>query len=339
MANNGIRIALGAIAALAFCLTLLSSENGSGLAVPVAVVQVDSHHPATLLAGTVTGQLFRSRDDGVTWSLIPFPAALRCTLHSILIDPESPNVYLVGVSSEITRNAGVFRTMDGGATWDQLPGLSGRQVWALAFWASDSQVLAAGTAEGVFRTNDGGDHWTYLASHDSVWPRPVVSIVFDPKDRDTLYAGTPHLAWKTLNAGITWRRLSRGMPEDSDIFSIDVDDAHRSRLFAGACSGIYSSLDGGNSWLSLERALGEPLRTYVVVRARSLPGVVFAGTSAGLMRSPDGGATWEKVATIPARSIALDPSDSRRIFVGTDRGILLSEDAGLHFHRQSAERE
>ena len=103
------------------------------------------------------------------------------------------------------------------------------------------------------------------------WPQPVVSLAFDPADSKTLYAGTPHLAWKTSNAGATWRRLSRGMQADSDIFSIDVDTEQRSRLFAGACSGLYSSLDGGGTWSSLERAVGAQFRTYVVVRAPNLP--------------------------------------------------------------------
>src|SRR5262249_38254421 len=205
----------------------------------LTVIQIDSHHPGTLLAGTATARLFRSRDGAKTWTPLPFPVALRSTLHAILIDPTRPNVYLAAVSSETLQNSGVFRTVDEGATWRQLHGLQRKQVWALAFWAGDSQVIAAGTPEGVFLTLDGGDSWTRLASPDSAWPRPVVSLAFDPKDRHTLYAGTPHLAWKTSNAGVTWRRLSRGMQADSDIFSLDVDPSQRSRLFAAACTGLY----------------------------------------------------------------------------------------------------
>jgi hypothetical protein len=255
----------------------------------------------------------------------------------MLIDPLKPNLYLVAVSSESPQNAGVFRTVDAGATWQQLHGLARKQVWALALWMGDSQVIAAGTQEGVFLTRDGGENWTRPAAPDASMPQPVVSLAFDPSDRNTLYAGTPHLAWKTSNAGITWRRLSRGMEADSDIFSIDVDRSRRSRLFAGACSGLYSSLDGGGTWSNLERAIGAPLRTYVVIRAPGLPGVVFAGTSGGLIRSADGGATWQRLFALPARSIAFDPADPRRIFVATDQGILRSDDSGLHFRGPTPE--
>ena len=169
-----------------------------------------------------------------------FLAALRSNLHAILIDPKRPNVYWVAVSSETPEYAGVFRTLDEGATWQRLPGMEQKQVWALTFWSADARVVAAGAQDGVFLTRDGGEIWTRLSSPGSVWPQPVVSLAFDPRDNKTLYAGTPHLAWKTGDGGATWNRLTRGMKDDSDIFTIDVDPRQRKRLFAGACSGIYT---------------------------------------------------------------------------------------------------
>jgi photosystem II stability/assembly factor-like uncharacterized protein len=330
--------------AFALCVTLAAvtalasryPETAAGLSIPVTIVQTDSHHPGTLLAGTATAQLFRSRDGAESWAPLPFPMALRSTLHTIVIDPSLPDTYLVGLSSEAPENAGLFRSTDEGVTWHQLRGLERKQVWALALWSRDSRVIAAGTPEGVFRTLDGGDNWTRLGAADSTLPRPVVSLAFDPKDRNTLYAGTPHLAWKTSDGGANWHRLSRGMQDDSDIFSIDVDPNQRGRVFAGACGGLYSSIDGGGTWSTLERAIGGPLRTYAVARAPGLPGVVFAATSGGLIRSSDSGATWHRISTEPARSIAFDGVDPRRIFVATDHGVLLSDDAGMHLRGPGA---
>jgi photosystem II stability/assembly factor-like uncharacterized protein len=309
----------------------MNGEIKVGIGGAMTTIQADPHHPGTVLAGTAAAQLFRSRDGAETWSPLPFPGALRSTLHAMLIDPTKPNLYLVAVSSEIPKDAGLFRSVDEGATWEQLRGLERKQVWALALWAGDSSVMAAGTPEGVFLTHDGGENWTRLQSPDTAGPQPVVSLAFDPADRNTLYAGTPHLAWKTSNAGTTWHRISKGMPADSDIFSIDVDTSHRTNLFAGACTGLYNSMDGGGTWANLAQA-GGSLRTYVVVRNSRLPGLVFAGTSGGLFRSADGGATWQKLTVMPARSIAFDPADPQRMFVATDLGILRSDDAGLHFH-------
>ena len=313
-----------------------SVDSVTELAVPVSVVEADSHHPGTLLAGTSAAQLFRSRDGGDSWTPLPFPVSLRATLHSVLIDPAAPGTYWAAVSSEETENAGVFCSRDEGATWHR--GLEGRQVWALALWPGSSRVMAAGTAEGVFVTEDGAATWRHLGSANAVQPSPVTSLAFDPADRNTLYAGTPHLAWKTSDGGASWHRLSRGMEADSDIFSIDVDPNRRNRVFAGACSGIYRSINGGGTWVALERATGGPWRTYAIARAPGLAGVILVGTSGGVIRSSDGGATWRKLTVLPARSIAFDPADSRRVFVATDQGILLSDDGGTTFRGTTSGR-
>jgi photosystem II stability/assembly factor-like uncharacterized protein len=333
--GNQMRLKLIGISVV-FCTALAwgrisYTQAGAGFAAPVVVVQADPHHDGTLLAATSTAQLFRSRDRGDTWSSIEFPGALRSTLHAMLIDPTQANVYLVAVSSETPEYAGVFRSVDEGGSWQRLPGMGARQVWALAFWQADARVIAAGSQDGVFLTRDGGETWTHLSSPSSVGPQPVVSLAFDPGDSNTLYAGTPHLAWKTADSGSTWRRLTTGMQDDSDIFSIDVHANQRRRLFAGACSGIYSSLDGGVTWSSLERAVGGAFRTYVIARTPHRPDVMFAGTSRGLIQSQDGGATWRKLSAGAVRSIAFDPADPRRIFVATDQGVLRSDDSGLHF--------
>jgi photosystem II stability/assembly factor-like uncharacterized protein len=308
----------------------LSKGGATNPGWPVTFIQTDPHHRGTLLAGTAAAQLFRSRDQGATWRPLPFPPALHGNLHALLIDTRRPDVYLAALSSELPEYSGLFRSFDEGATWQQVNGLKQKQVWALALWAGDTRVIAAGTQEGVFLSSDGGDNWV-LAASNSQWPRPVVSLTFDPKNRNTLYAGTPHLAWKTTDGGKNWLRISRGMRDDSDVFAISVDGARRKRLLAGACSGIYSSADGGATWFSLEDAVGGQHRTYVLARPPRRPNVVFAATSGGLMHSTDGGGKWEKVSPEPARSIAFDPVDSRLVFVATDRGVLRSEDGGLHF--------
>jgi photosystem II stability/assembly factor-like uncharacterized protein len=323
--------ALGSTAlALALVMTPMRGDPDAGLRSPVCVIQADPHHKGTLLAGTATARLFRSRDGGNTWSQLSFPAELRSTLHAILIDPAKLNVYWVAVSSETPQFAGLFRSVDEGVTWQRVRGLEQKQVWALARWKVDAQVIAAGTEDGVYLTRNGGEGWTLPSLSGAVRPRPVVSLAFDPADANILYAGTPHLAWKTMDGGGTWHPIHRGMEEDSDIFSLDVDARRRSRLFAAACSGIYRSLDGGGSWLSLEHALGGAVRTYVVVGAPDRPNVVYAGTSLGLIVSRDSGANWYRLSAEATRSVAFDPGDPHRIFVATDEGVRRIDDGGAH---------
>ena len=319
--------------ALALFMTPIRGQSDTGLHSPVSLIQADPHHKGTLLAGTATARLFRSRDNGDTWNPLTFPAELRSTLHAILIDPTRPNVYWVAVSSEVLQFAGLFCSVDEGLTWQSVPALERKQVWTLATWSVDSHVIAAGTEDGVYLTRDGGKGWTLLSFSGTAWPHPVVSLTFDPADADTIYAGTPHLAWKTVDGGSTWYRIPRGMEEDSDIFHLDVDMRRRNRLFAAACSGIYRSLDGGSTWSSLERALGGQIRTYVIIRPPDQPDVIYAGTSVGLIVSRDSGANWYRLSADAARSVAFDPDDPHRIFVATNEGVLRVDDRGAQARR------
>jgi len=312
--------------ALILVTTPLGGQNSADLHTPVCLIRADPHHKGTLIAGTATARLFRSRDGGRTWSPLSFPTQLRSTLHALFVDPTLPDVYWAAVSSETPALAGVYRSVDEGATWTPVPALAQKQVWALTPWQVDGHVIAAGTEKGIYLTRDGGRDWTRISLLGAQWPYPVVSLAFDPANSNILYAGTPHLAWKTEDGGAVWRPIHRGMPEDSDIFSLDVDARKPTRLFVGTCGGVYRSLDGGSTWSSLERALGGQIRTYVVTRAPQRPDAVYAGTSAGLMVSRDSGANWRRLSGLTARSLAFDPEDSRRIFVATDSGVLRIED-------------
>src|ERR1700754_1422638 len=129
MRQNELRIIVILVVALAG-MAFLYGETGVEFAAPIRLVQADPHHRGTLLAGTATALLFRTQDGGETWSKIPFPGALYSTLHAVLIDAGTADVYMVAATSEWPQYAGVFRTSDAGATWERLPGMERKQVWA-----------------------------------------------------------------------------------------------------------------------------------------------------------------------------------------------------------------
>lgn len=315
---------------LAFWIVRLQGKPAGVLSNTVAVVQVDPHHPGTLLAGTATAMLFRTEDAGNSWKQLVFPAALHATLHAVLIDPINPSTYFVALSSEIPLYAGLFRSLDKGATWQKVGDLSRKQVWSLASWPVDGRVMAAGAQDGVYISRDEGKTWNHIAEQ-STEPRPVVSLAFDVVNSDTLYAGTPHLAWKTTDGAKTWRLIHRGMKEDSDIFSIAVDAFDPSNLFVGTCGGIYKSHDGGVTWANLAKAAGTESRTYVIARAPLSSSIIFAGTSEGLLQSLNAGTTWHWLSRQAVWSIAFDSANPGRMYVASNTGILRSDDGGSHF--------
>src|SRR5262249_18315783 len=135
---------------------------------------------------------------------------LHGTLNALAIDPENPGVYLAAVSAESPAYSGILRSIDAGVTWRQASELRDQQVRAITFKRASAQVVAAGTDTGVFASYDGGVTWHRISPSDNRQLQPVVSVAFDPNDSGILYAGTPHLPWKTVDGGMTWQPVHTG---------------------------------------------------------------------------------------------------------------------------------
>jgi photosystem II stability/assembly factor-like uncharacterized protein len=293
-----------------------------------AFVAVDTHRSGTVLAATGNALLFRSTNGGDTWERLPFPAELRARLHAFVVVPRS-GVYLAGLGDDSRAYSGILRSADGGRSWTRLAGLGAKEVWSIAVWPLNSQVIAAGAADGVFLSRDGGEQWVRISPESNRALRPIVSLAFDTTDSRIVYAGTPRLPWRTTDGGQTWESAHYGMLDDSDIFSIHVDQTRPLRLFAAACSGMYHSVTQGYSWKKLPGADGAPSRTYQIVQDTLQPEIMFAGTARGLVRSTDRGVTWHLLSAHASRSVAFDPARPGRVYVATDdAGLFRSDDHG-----------
>lgn len=291
-----------------------------------AIVQIDPRRPGEVVAATSNGMLFQSTDSGQAWTRLNFPPELRSTLHAFAIAPET-SLFIAGLASDDHEYSGIFLSEDEGKNWTRT--LPNENVWSIAVWPGDPNVIAAGAEDGIFLTQDSGEHWTRISSASNSALMPVVSLEFDPADRMILYAGTPHLPWKTTDGGQTWQEIHVGMLDDSDVFSIHVDVSRHSRVFVSACSGLYRSVNQGLSWTKLTGANGASSRTYQIVQHPTLLNLWFAGTTRGLVRSTDGGTTWRKISPHVAHFVTFDPGNARRIYVATDdAGLLRSDDLG-----------
>ena len=294
-----------------------------------AVIQVDANKPGTVVAATNNGLLFRSRNGGDLWQPLPFPPQLRCTLHAFAI---TSGTYYAGISADTSETSGLYRSSNEGATWEQVAGLRNKEVWSLAVWHENGEVMAAGTRDGVYLSIDSGQNWKHISPAGNEELAPVVSLAFDPKHSETIYAGTPHLPWKTSDGGANWHPIHDGMLDDSDVFSINVDSADPERVFASACSGIYRSDNAAGSWKKMKGAADASYRTYIIRQNPSNRNLVYAGTTFGLQRSTDGGVDWRRVTPEGTRWIAFDISSPERLYIATDgAGLLRSDDAGETF--------
>jgi photosystem II stability/assembly factor-like uncharacterized protein len=285
----------------------------------------DAHNPDHILLGTSTGQMFVSNDGGSNWSRLARLGGDDYVLDHISIDPQDSNrVYVSAWSLSSQQIGDIFRSHDGGRTWQTLPAMHGKSIRAMAMYKGNSNVLVAGALDGVYRTKDGGNTWEHLSSAEV---KQVESIAVDPKDPNTIYAGTWHLAWKTADAGANWQHINKGMIDDSDVFSVIVDHDNPQVVFASACSGIYKSESAGNLFSKIQGIPFTARRTRVLKQDPSNENTVYAGTTEGLWKTVDLGKSWKRVSNeeVVVNDVYVDPRDSNHVLLATDRsGVMAS---------------
>ncbi len=179
--------------------------------------------------------------------------------------------------------------------------------------------------------NTGG---TLISPDGSKEIHEVESIAIDPKDPNIVYAGTWHLPWKTTDGGAHWANIKEGVIDDSDVFSIIVDPKEPGVVYASACSGIYKSESAGSLFHKIQGIPSTARRTRVLMQDPKNQNIVFAGTTEGLYRTVDSGKTWARMSgpELIVNDVYIDPSNTNRVVLATDRGgVLVSNDGGSSF--------
>jgi len=302
----------------------------------VRSLSYDPHNPDRIFLGTSTGELFLSSDSGQSWSRFAhLGTGDDFVLDHIIISPKDSNtIYVAAWSAQSQQVGELFRSKDGGKSWEALPGMHNKSIRALAMAASDSKVLVTGTLEGVFRSKDGGNNWERISPANHAEIKNIESIAIDPKDPNVVYAGTWHLAWKTADGGANWQHINKGMIDDSDVFSIIVDSSDPSNVFASACSGIYKSTTAGEAFSKIQGIPFSARRTRVLRQDSSNPAIVYAGTTEGLWKTSDLGKTWRRVTSpeIVVNDVLVDPRNSNHVLLATDRsGVMASNDGAVEW--------
>ena len=297
---------------------------------------LDPHNPDHIYLGTSSGEIYQSFDRGRSWALFVRLGGDDFVMDHIVPDPDASGTLYVATWNVLEQHSSgdVFRTEDGGKTWQALAEMHGKSIRALALAASDTRTLVAGTLEGVFRSSDRGEHWERISPAGHADIKNIESIAVDPKNPDVVYAGTTHLPWKTADGGKSWSNIKNGVIDDSDVFSIIVDRTNPAIVFVSACSGIYKSESAGSLFHKTQGIPFSARRTRMLKQDPVNAATVYAGTTEGLWRTSDGGKTWSHLtpSNVIVNDILIDPRDPTRVMLATDRGgIVISEDAGKTF--------
>lgn len=310
----------------------------------------DPRNPDRVFLGTSAGRIYLSTDNGSSWSRFAhLGSSSEMVLDHIVIDPiNSKNIYVSAWNAQLPDSDGeIFRSRDGGKTWDIMADMHGKSVRALALAPSDPRTLIAGALDGIYRSRDGGDNWERISPERHAEIKNVESVAVDPLNPQVIYAGTWHLPWKTEDGGKSWHNIKKGVIDDSDVFSIAIDSLNPASVYISACSGIYRSESAGELFRKIQGIPYAARRTRILRMDSVDHKTVYAGTTEGLWKTSDGGATWKQMTSdhVIVNDVLTDPRKPERVLLATDRGgVLASNNGGLTFtasnrgftHRQVA---
>lgn len=297
----------------------------------VRAVAVDPRDADKLYISTMDGQIHVSTDAGKSWRLLASFGKALLTLDQLFVDNRDSNIiYASGHRGKMA--GGFFKSKDGGATWKENKDLKDQAIHAMHQAKADPNLIYVGTKDGVWLSKDSGDDFKRLES--GTMPLDINSFAVDPKDVNTLYAGTTWRPYKSTDNGKNWRLIKTGMIDDSDIFAITIDSENTSHVIASACSGIYESLNGGLNWRKIQGIPSTSRRTRDIVQHPSRPGTIYAATTEGFWMSINGGKSWSMTTSrnIEVNKIAVHPEQPNRVFIATNNfGVLVSNDGGRNF--------
>lgn len=232
----------------------------------------DPRMKGRLYLGVSPAMLYLSDDGGKNWtaceSIRRIPGYETWTFppppHIPHVRFIAPDPHVVGAVYIGVEEGGVYRSDDGGKTWESLnKGL----YWDVhtVVPSPDRDRLYATTGGGFYRSDDGGHYWRAIAAGlDRRYTIPCITVPNQPERLYTAAAAGPPPTWKTgANAAVYrsddggehWMRLEQGLPEQFEVMvrSLILDEA--GTVYAAAGNELFASVDGGESWQLVTREL------------------------------------------------------------------------------------
>ena len=234
-------------------------------------------------------------------------------------------------------DAALFRSTDGGESWQELPALRGHGTgpnWqpgaggmclhtVILSPDDPDRIYVAISAAGAFRTDDGGESWKPINKGlvSDFMPNPTAEVghcvhhvAMHPSRPDTLFMQKHWHVMRSDNAGDNWTRISGNLPTDFG-FVIDVHAHEPETLYVVPIKSdslhfpldgklqVFRSRTGGNEWEPLTNGLPQQncyvnvLRDAMAVDTLPDCGVYFGTTGGQVYVSPNGGDAWQPIVT------------------------------------------
>jgi hypothetical protein len=255
------------------------------------------------------------------------------TIFAVALHPSRPDVLYL--SSE----KGLYKTTDGGANWSRIKGVGTFSALSIAINPEIPSTVYVGTfLDGVYRSTDGGRNWLLVNAGMRDYVSVVNAVEIDPKNPSTLYAGTTMGAYRSLDNGAIWERISAGL-NSMYVVCLEVDPENPNVIYAGTSGGVYRSSNGGLRWSTSNRGMiAETDENAMALGVNALavdpgsPGRLLAATARGLYESRDGAGHWIRLG-LPEPFVLSALVRSKTIYAGTNRGLFRSLDDGRDWEK------
>ena len=304
----------------------------------IGAVAIQQSNPDVIWVGTGEGNprnslnggygIFKSLDGGKTWTSMGLEQTRH--IHRVIIDPTNPNVVYVGAIGspwgEHTER-GVYKTTDGGETWNKI--LYANTKTGVADLVMDpknpNKLMAAlwehkrdpwffnsgGEGSGVYITYDGGKNWKKITSED-VFPDGDlgrIGLAIAPNKTNIVYAlieAKKNGLYKSMDGGMKWEKVNENMNEigNRPFYYADlyVDSQNENRLYS-IFTYVNVSEDGGKSFELLMPAYGVSNGIHPDHHAWWIHpengNFMIDGNDGGLNITKDGGNSWRFIGNLP----------------------------------------
>lgn len=249
---------------------------------------VDKDNPNILIAGGVSGGIYKSTDGGITWVRKSYQAGPGGLIVSCINQASDGTIYfgtgegyfnaMSGPNGDLTsgsRGGGIYKSTDRGETWDTLkstdPTLAGNSRWlnvqSVKTDPTNPNIVYAATYSGFMKSTDAGASWTRLDMPDGGTIQIFIDIAVSP-DGKTIYTasyaagrcklfrsrnGDPFTVATTLSQITNTTRLTLAIAPSNPNYVYVCAASNGSSPYPGAHSfgGLYQSKDNGDTWASV----------------------------------------------------------------------------------------
>ncbi len=321
--------------------------------------------PLTYYMGTTGGGLWKTSTAGQKWDNISDGYFKTGSVGAVAVAPSNPNIVYCGMGEHAPRGVmtsygdGVYKSTDAGKTWKHI-GLTKTQHISriiihptnpdIVYVAAQGALFQGNPERGIYKSVDGGKTWKNTLfvneltgaselSIDANYPEIMYAAMWQHQRKPNMVVsgGEGSGLYKSTDAGETWTKIHKGLPQEKGKMAIAVSGADSNRVYALIESdsnqdkgGLFVSNDAGASWqmVSGDNRLVQRAWYYIEVFADPNDTDTVYVLSAPALRSTDGGKTWERLSGTHGdyHDLWINPDNSNNMVIANDGGAAVSFD-------------